>query len=151
LTDVFAIQDKISRNIINNLRLNLGRGRRRYETSVEAYDLYLRARALQSRGLSFNDQSIGPFEEAIAKDSSFAPAYAGLAAAYVLRSGASNRYPGRDGELASLRATAEKAIQLDPLLAEATRWGWPRTRWPMGTVEKLPPRYWADPGSDIVR
>src|SRR6516164_4355622 len=46
LTDVFAIQDEISVGIVNNLRLKLGRGRRRYETSVEAYDLYLRARAL---------------------------------------------------------------------------------------------------------
>jgi adenylate cyclase len=34
LTDVFAIQDEISRGIINHLRLKLGRGRRRYETSV---------------------------------------------------------------------------------------------------------------------
>ena len=53
LTDVFAIQDEISLGIVNNLRLKLGRGRRRYETSVEAYDLYLRARALpdqRSRG-----------------------------------------------------------------------------------------------------
>jgi tetratricopeptide (TPR) repeat protein len=64
-------------------------------------------------------QSIGPFEEAIAKDTSFAPAYAGLAAAYVARSGASKRYPGRDDELTRIRATAEKAILLDPLLAEA--------------------------------
>ena len=46
LTDVFAIQDEISVGIVNNLRLKLGRGRRRYETSIEAYDLYLRARAL---------------------------------------------------------------------------------------------------------
>jgi TolB-like protein len=46
LTDVFAIQDEIALGIVNNLRLKLGRGRRRYETSVEAYDLYLRARAL---------------------------------------------------------------------------------------------------------
>src|SRR4051794_11960131 len=46
LTDVFAIQDEISVGIVNNLRLKLGRGKRRYETSVEAYDLYLRARAL---------------------------------------------------------------------------------------------------------
>ena len=53
LTDVFAIQDEISRGIVNSLRLKLGRGRRRYETSVEAYDLYLRARALQmQRGLT---------------------------------------------------------------------------------------------------
>src|SRR6516164_3302157 len=46
LTDVFAIQDEISLGIVNKLRLRLGRGRRRYETSAEAYDLYLRARAL---------------------------------------------------------------------------------------------------------
>src|SRR5215471_8927316 len=45
LTDVFAIQDEISVGVVNNLRLKLGGGRRRYETSVEAYDLYLRARA----------------------------------------------------------------------------------------------------------
>src|SRR5262245_25647569 len=44
LTDVFAIQDGISLEIVNNLRLSLGHGRRRYETSVEAYDLYLHAR-----------------------------------------------------------------------------------------------------------
>src|SRR5262249_45039483 len=42
LTDVFAIQDEISRGIVNSLRLNLTAGRRRYETSAEAYDLYLR-------------------------------------------------------------------------------------------------------------
>ena len=47
LTDVFAIQDEISRGIVNNLRLKLGQGRRRYETSVEAYDLYLHARAFE--------------------------------------------------------------------------------------------------------
>jgi len=48
LTDVFAIQDEISLGIVNNLRLKLGRGRRRYETSVEAYDLYLQARVCLS-------------------------------------------------------------------------------------------------------
>jgi TolB-like protein len=41
LRDVLAIQDEISRGIVNDLRLTLGRGRRRYETSIEAYDLYL--------------------------------------------------------------------------------------------------------------
>lgn len=51
LTDVFAIQDEISRGIVNQLRLQLGHGRRRYETSVEAYDLYLRAREESLRGI----------------------------------------------------------------------------------------------------
>ena len=44
LPDVFAIQDEISRGIANVLRLKLGAGRRRYETNLEAYDLYLRGR-----------------------------------------------------------------------------------------------------------
>ena len=117
LTDVFAIQDELSRSIVNQLRLKLGRGRRRYETSVEAYDYYLRARALENRGRAAQVASIGPFQQAIARDSSFAPAYAGLASAYVARSG--EGVPGRDEELATMQATAEKAIELDPLLAEA--------------------------------
>ncbi|MCI0348834.1 MAG: hypothetical protein L0Z53_05355, partial [Acidobacteriales bacterium] len=36
LTDIFAIQEEISRGITNGLRLKLGGGRRRYETSIEA-------------------------------------------------------------------------------------------------------------------
>jgi serine/threonine-protein kinase len=98
--------------------LKLGRGRRRYETSAEAYDLYLRARALEiQRGISGLNESIGPFEDVIAKDPSFAPAHAGLAAAYAARSG--QFAFDRAGELPKMRAAAEKAIQLDPLLAEA--------------------------------
>jgi TolB-like protein/Flp pilus assembly protein TadD len=119
LTDVLAIQDEISRGIVNSLRLKLGRGRRRYETSPEAYDLYLRARALGSdRQSKSSRQSIGPFEEAIAKDPSFAPAFAGLAATYAFWSGTAGDADRAD-LLVKMRAAAEKAIQLDPLLAEA--------------------------------
>jgi adenylate cyclase len=118
LTDVFAIQDEISRGIVNSLRLSLGRGRRRYETSAEAYDLYLRGRALPiQQGISGYNASIPLLEEAIAKDPSFAPAYAGLAAAHAARSG-EFRFDLGD-EMVKMRAAAEKAIQLDPLLAEA--------------------------------
>jgi TolB-like protein len=52
-TDVLAIQDEISRGIVNSLRLQLGRGRRRYETNAEAYDLYLRARPADSAWLAW--------------------------------------------------------------------------------------------------
>jgi TolB-like protein len=48
-TDIFAVQDEISRGIVNSLRLKLDRGRRRYETSIDAYDSYLRARAVEIR------------------------------------------------------------------------------------------------------
>src|SRR5262249_45355707 len=81
LTDIFASQDEISLAVVNDLRLKLGHTRRRYETSVEAYDLYLHAQALRLRGLPGIVQSIGTLEQAIAKDPSFAPAYAGLPSA----------------------------------------------------------------------
>jgi TolB-like protein/Flp pilus assembly protein TadD len=113
LTDVFAIQDEISRGIVNGLRLTLGRGRRRYETSTEAYDFYLRARALGLR----DGRSVDAFEEAIAKDPAFAPAYAGLAEAHAYRSGLFHLDPA--GEVSKMQVAAEKAIQLDPMLAEA--------------------------------
>jgi TolB-like protein/Flp pilus assembly protein TadD len=119
-TDIFAIQDEISQGIVNSLRLKLGGGRRRYETSVEAYDLYLRARAFGGGG-QFGQpgwrQSIPFFEQAIAKDPTFAPAYAGLAVAHVILSNNfNNNIPE---ELAKIRPAAEKAAQLDPLSAEA--------------------------------
>jgi TolB-like protein len=119
-TDIFAIQDEISRGIVNSLRLQLGGRRRRYETSVEAYDLYLRARALGGGGefgLPGYRQSLPVFEQAIAKDPTFAPAYAGLAIAHVALSG--NFINNIPEEVAKMRSTAERAAQLDPLSAEA--------------------------------
>jgi TolB-like protein len=120
LTDVVAIQDEISRGIVNSLRLKLGRGRRRYETSVEAYDLYLRDRSLLAptgqlppgvrRHLPV------PFQDVIAKDPGFAPAYAGLAEAY---SQLASIAGAQSDDLVKMRAMAERAIQLDPLLEEA--------------------------------
>lgn len=141
LTDILAIQEEISRGIVNSLRLKLGRGRRRYETSVEAYDLYLRARALEGLRAPFNEKVIDLFEKAIGRDSSLAPAYAGLAASYALLSGLGPDDPKETYHevideahqlrevqlqwrrtalsLSKMQAAAEKAIQLDPLLAEA--------------------------------
>jgi TolB-like protein/Flp pilus assembly protein TadD len=119
LTDVFAIQDEIAIGVVNNLRLKLGRGRRRYETSVEAYDLYLRARAqADQRDREPAKQVAGIYQQVIAKDPSFAPAYAGLASAYAAISAQGFRNDHAE-ELTMMRSAAEKAIQLDPLLAEA--------------------------------
>jgi serine/threonine-protein kinase len=123
VTDILAVQEEISRGIVNALRLKLGRVRRRYETSVEAYDLYLRARALgklRYTGAADAD-AIDLFQKAITKDPSMAPAYAGLAAGYEILSALHpEETPGtREDYLDKMRAAAEKAVQLDPLLAEA--------------------------------
>jgi TolB-like protein/DNA-binding winged helix-turn-helix (wHTH) protein/Tfp pilus assembly protein PilF len=123
LKDVFAIQDEISRSIVNQLRLKLGRGQRRYNTNLEAYDLYLKAQTLsQNQGLPEGRAQmlagIGLFQQVIANDSAFAPAYAGLATAYGLLS-VTPRSFSPDEAYTKMRAAAEKALQLDPLLAEA--------------------------------
>jgi TolB-like protein len=120
LTDVFAIQGEISQGIVNGLRLKLGNGRRRYETSVEAYDYYLRARAVEIANLSpisATGRAVAAYQQAIAKDPAFEPAYAGLAMAYAFRSG--TKTPDRDSELTMMRTAAEKAVQLDPLSSDA--------------------------------
>jgi adenylate cyclase len=118
LTDVFAIQDEISLGVVNNLRLQLGRGRRRYETSVAAYQLYLRARARSLEGIHGTIQSISLFEQVINADAAFAPAWAGLASAYAIRS---TQFPLEHpaAELTDMRSAAEQAVSLDPLLPEA--------------------------------
>ena len=148
LTDVLAIQDEISLGIVNSLRLNIGRGRRRYETSPESYDLYLHARSLPLRqGLVGVDKSVGLYEQVIAKDPSFAPAFAGLAMARAMRSGQS--HVNLEQELTGMRAAAEKAIQLDPLLAEAhDALGMAYAReaqWDRIAGKKLPPRDRTEP------
>jgi TolB-like protein/DNA-binding winged helix-turn-helix (wHTH) protein len=123
LKDVFSIQDEISRSIVNELRLKLQRGQRRYNTNLEAYDLYLKAQSLtRNQGLPEGRDNliagIGVFEQVIANDPAFAPAYAGLATAYG-RLSITPRSFSPDQAYAKMRAAAEKALELDPLLAEA--------------------------------
>ncbi len=123
IADVFAIQDEISRAIVNRLRLTLGRGQRRYETNPEAYERYLHARALMLRERTSGvpggvTQAVKLFEQVIGSDPSFAPAYAGLADAYAYLSNAFDGIQPNEA-LAIMQRAAAKALELDPLLAEA--------------------------------
>jgi TolB-like protein/predicted Ser/Thr protein kinase len=120
LKDIFAIQDEISREIVNKLRLTLGRGQRRYYNSVEAYELYLRGLALARRGGVPNlPKAAECFEQALAKDPTFAPAHAGLANVYALMLVLPfNEIPFETAQ-PMIRAAAVKALELDPLLADA--------------------------------
>ncbi len=123
LKDIFAIQDEISRSIVNQLRLKLGRGQRRYNTNLEAYDLYLKAQTLSQNqvlpeGRAHLLEGINLFQQVIAKDSAFAPAYAGLATTYGQLSITPRSFSPTEA-YSKMRAAAEKALQLDPLLAEA--------------------------------
>jgi TolB-like protein len=69
LEDVFVVQEEISRAIVNKLRLTLGTGQRRYDTNVEAYELYLRARELVGRrGNPSLEQAADLFQQVLAED-----------------------------------------------------------------------------------
>jgi TolB-like protein/DNA-binding winged helix-turn-helix (wHTH) protein/Flp pilus assembly protein TadD len=121
IAGVFEIQDEISRAIVNELRLKGIGGRRRYNTSGEAYDLYLRAITLSndsSPGLARDQKlsrAIELFHEVTARDRQFAPAYAGAAEAW-----ANLRNRGRSRESTErMREAAEQAIDIDPLLPDA--------------------------------
>jgi TolB-like protein len=120
--DVFAIQDDISRSIVNELRLTLGHGQRRYSTDLEAYDRYLKARALSDQIPGWDSDKIQAslplFEATVALDPNFAPAYAGMADAYAYLS-ATPRTFSPEIALTRMKDACGKALHLDPLLAEA--------------------------------
>ena len=119
LTDVFAIQDEISRGIVNSLRLKLNPGGRRYETNLEAYDLYLRGRHLMAsfptRGRPIAKPAIDYFEQSIAKDPNYAIAYAGMADAFL----AIERNVGTAAPLASSLSRGPRLRQSE--LSSSTR------------------------------
>ena len=119
LSDVFDVEDEISRTVVNELRLKGVGGARKYTTSTAAYDLYLRAESLDNETApNWRPQrqlAIELLQQAIAKDSEFAPAYAAEADAY-----AHMRDRGTSAQFTPLmRAAANRAIELDPLLPEA--------------------------------
>jgi TolB-like protein/DNA-binding winged helix-turn-helix (wHTH) protein len=118
LSDVFSVQDEIARSIVNELRLKQVGGRRRYNINLEAYDLYLRAQMVSKSDNLQNglDDALVLYRQVIAKDNSFAPAYAGLALAYERLRLPRNLLPDA---VQQMRDAADRAIELDPLLAEA--------------------------------
>jgi TolB-like protein/Flp pilus assembly protein TadD len=120
--DIFAVQDEISLSVVNELRLNVGQGRRRYNTNLEAYDLYLKGRAIGNQGPAIEIQGIAAsiplFEAAIARDPNFAPAYAGIADAYAYLSSTPRAFSPEEA-YTKMKPACEKALTLDPLLAEA--------------------------------
>ncbi len=89
LTDIFAVQDDVTRQIVAALSLNLTQGDRRrlmaeHTDNMEAFDGFLRGRELWWRHAKEpNVQARELLQRAIELDPNFAPAYAWLAAAHV--------------------------------------------------------------------
>jgi eukaryotic-like serine/threonine-protein kinase len=139
MSDIFSLQEEISNEILDKLRLRLGGREKKLAVncctrSTEAYDLYLKGR------FHFNlwdwdgfQRAIEFFDQAIAKDPHFALAYSGLSDTY----GALwflNYMPEQE-PLPKAKAAALRALELDETLAEAHlslanmllyyEWNWP--------------------------
>ena len=123
LVDVFAVQEDIARAIGGVLRVKLLRDgseriRRPTEDAV-AHDLYLRGRYLVNLRLTREGAARAEqyFKQAIARDSSYASAYAGLSDIHTRRAVFGFGRPQE--EFASARAYALRALALDSSSAEA--------------------------------
>ena len=121
--DVFAIQEEIARTIVETLRtlsfVELAQpAMPRRTSSVTAYGLYLKGRyAWNKRTQEGVAEAIRFFEQAIAEDSGYALAYAGLADSYSLQLDYRN-VPVAEG-FALAKEYARKALALDDSVAEA--------------------------------
>jgi adenylate cyclase len=121
LTDIFAIQDEITKAIVDQLKVRLIPGEKQAigqssTDNVEAYTFYLRGRQYFHNSTKWSlDLARKMFAKAVEIDPMYARAYAGLALA-------DTRLVGWFGEripVEQILANAGKAIALAPDMAEA--------------------------------
>ena len=122
LADLMSPGSTIGLRVARSLAAELGRQRPRdslpYSSrNEEAWFDYLRGRQLTSASERDLEAAITYFEKAIAADPSFAAAHAGLGAAVAQLGIMGLRHPREARD--SARAAAERALSLDPDLAEA--------------------------------
>jgi TolB-like protein/DNA-binding winged helix-turn-helix (wHTH) protein/Flp pilus assembly protein TadD len=121
LSDIFAVEEEIGRQIAEKLRLRLSGEEqrqlaRRYTDNAEVYQLYLQGLYLFNKktegGLL---RAIDYFRQAILKDPQYALAYPALANCYLMLS--AKEGPG--GLLPEAKAAVTRALEIDHNLAEA--------------------------------
>lgn len=130
LSDVLLVQDDISRDIFENLRLKLNVEEKK---QLEAYRLYLKGRnAWNKRTGDALMEAIEFFNQAIAIDSNYGAAYAGLADCYNMLV-VYGRLQPKEG-FPKAKEAAARALEIDEASAEAHtsmafikfRWDWDR-------------------------
>ncbi len=120
LEDVFAIQDEISRAIVEALKLRLGSDTEQLVVpakNLEAYNLYLKGRFFFYR---FNEaglyKSLEFFRHVLLQEPSYARAYAGIADCWCELA---DDWVAPDEAYPKAKAAATTALRLDPELVEA--------------------------------
>jgi serine/threonine-protein kinase len=119
MADVFEMQDEIARSIAETLQGKLQVSRtpqRRYTPKLAAYEAYLKARQYGFSPTDF-EKAKQYLEQAIAIDPNFAVAYCQLGLHYHVPSVIGLKPAIEVMPLA--RAAAQKALEIDPSLAEA--------------------------------
>jgi TolB-like protein/tetratricopeptide (TPR) repeat protein len=123
LTDIFAVQEEIARDVVEALKVKLLPGRepttRWTKTSnPEVYNQYLLGQEFRRRGtLDGYRHALLAFEKALTLDPGFAPAWAGIAVAADTIDSLSDEPQPELGRRAV--AAAERAMALAPELPEA--------------------------------
>ncbi|MGH9397597.1 MAG: winged helix-turn-helix domain-containing protein [Terriglobia bacterium] len=154
-TDIFAVQDEISREITEKLRLRLTeearkRVARHYTADPEAYRDYLRGmyhgNKMTEDGLK---KGIVHFERAIQRDPHFALPYAGLSDSYALFA-YFGIFPSRE-VMPKAEQAARKALAIDQNLGEvhvslagilkSFHWDWSGAEVEYGKAIELSPNY----------
>jgi TolB-like protein/Tfp pilus assembly protein PilF len=152
---ILEVQEEVARNIVEQIQLNLtpeDRARLASKPPVdpEAYESYLRGRYyFNQRTEDALHKSIASFQQAIARDPAYAPAYSGLAEAYAML-GFRGGFPLKDA-LSDAKKAALKAIELDDTLAEphaslafiaeTYEWDWPAAERQYKQALELNPGY----------
>ena len=120
--DIFALQNKIAKNIAEALSVQLQPSEKleldqRPTDSTEAYNLYVQGRALWNRRtIPDFEKATNYFHQAIAIDENFAQAYAGLADCHVLWNVYERSGIDENSELAI--QYSKRAQDLDPRLSQ---------------------------------
>lgn len=121
LTDIFAVQDEITKTIVAQLRVKLLPDERAAiedapTRSVEAYTNFLKGKQIFRIGTRLSlMRARQMYARALELDPSYAQAYVGLAnCASYLKS-----FHGSDITIEEILATVDKALQINPTLAEA--------------------------------
>jgi serine/threonine-protein kinase len=153
--EVFDIQENVAARVVKALRVRMTPGekrtlKKRPTRNSEAYQLYLKGRFFWSkRSKEAILKAMECFEEAIKIDANYALAWAGISDSYNLLTEYADI--SRQDATAKARAAVEKALQLDPKLAEAhtsmgllymlNDWDWANAEREFKKALKLDPNY----------
>jgi TolB-like protein/tetratricopeptide (TPR) repeat protein len=125
LRDALALESEVARGIADRVEVTVSGDEQRRLTQVravapEVYVVYLKGRSALERSRTRNEieESLQFFKEAVREDPKFAPAYAGMANAYGKLGTIYFGEPPAETR-ARTKSAAEKALSLDPDLAEA--------------------------------